>query len=112
MYNAKQLGNMIKCVNEESKQLEYLIKQLSNSGVKVSEGDVKADFYVKSNGEAVPATGYRYMDSKYAEETMKSMSGPGSYFGFKKFDSASVVQDRYYQNGVIVNYEENLIHYR
>ena len=55
----------------------------------------KTDFYVKPNGEIVPATGYRYMDSKYAEQTMKSMSAPGSYFGFKKFNSASAAQNAF-----------------
>ena len=35
------------------------------------------------------------MDSKYAEQTMKSMSAPGSYFGFEKFDSASAAQDAF-----------------
>ena len=53
------------------------------------------DFYVTPNGEVVPATGYRYMDSKYAEQTMESMSAPGSYFGFEKFNSASAAQDAF-----------------
>lgn len=35
------------------------------------------------------------MNSKYAEQTMETMSAPGSYFGFSKFDSASKVQDAY-----------------
>ena len=35
------------------------------------------------------------MDSKYAEQTMSSMSAPGSYFGFEKFDSASAAQDAF-----------------
>ncbi|TDX53272.1 RHS repeat-associated core domain-containing protein [Orenia marismortui] len=49
----------------------------------------KADFYVKPDGEAVPSTGYRYMDSKYAEQTFKAKKAPGSYFGFDKFDTGS-----------------------
>lgn len=53
------------------------------------ESGKTTDFYVTPNGEVVPATGYRYMDSKYAEQTMESMSAPGSYFGFEKLDSAS-----------------------
>jgi hypothetical protein len=32
------------------------------------------------------------MDSKYAEQTMKSMSAPGSYFGFEKYESAAEAQ--------------------
>lgn len=35
------------------------------------------------------------MDSKYAEQTMESMSAPGSYFGFEKFNSASAAQDAF-----------------
>ena len=35
------------------------------------------------------------MDSKYTEQTMSSMSAPGSYFGFEKFDSASAAQDAF-----------------
>lgn len=35
------------------------------------------------------------MDSKYAEQTMKTMEAPGSYIGLSKFDSASKVQDAY-----------------
>ena len=58
-------------------------------------GQVRPDFYVTPEGDVMPATGYRYMDSKYAEQTMESMSAPGSYFGFEKYDSASVAQDKF-----------------
>lgn len=59
------------------------------------EGSKKTDFYVTPSGDVVPATGYRYMDSKYAKQTMDSKSAPGSYFGLKKFDSASKAQDAF-----------------
>lgn len=55
----------------------------------------KTDFYVKPNGDIIPATGYRYMNSIYAKETMENMSAPGSYFGFSRFDSAAKVRDAY-----------------
>ena len=61
---------------------------------KVKSGKT-TDFYVMPSGDVVPATGYRYMDSKYAEQTMGTMSAPGSYFGFKKFESASEAQDAF-----------------
>ena len=64
----------------------------SSKGMDVGKG---IDFYVTPGGEVVPSTAYRYMDSKYAEQTMKSMSAPGSYFGFKKFDSARNAQDAF-----------------
>ena len=75
------------------KGFTYLYRAKNNgNGI---EGGRKTDFYVTPSGEAVPATGYRYMDSKYAEQTMSSMSAPGSYFGFEKFDSASAAQDAF-----------------
>ena len=37
----------------------------------------------------------RWKDSKYAEQTMESMSAPGSYFGFEKYDSASEAQNAF-----------------
>ena len=43
----------------------------------------------------VPSTFYHHMDSKYAEQTMKTMEAPGSYIVLSKFDSASKVQDAY-----------------
>ena len=55
----------------------------------------KPDFYVDPDGRTLPSTAYRYMDSKYAEQTMKTMEAPGSYIGLSKFDSASKVQDAY-----------------
>ncbi|MBQ6888040.1 MAG: fibronectin type III domain-containing protein [Lachnospiraceae bacterium] len=60
-----------------------------------SKSGKATDFYVTPSGDVVPATGYRYMDSKYAEQTMESMSAPGSYFGFEKYDSASAAQDAF-----------------
>ena len=57
----------------------------------------RPDFYVKPNGDVIPSTGYRYMNSKYAEETIKSMnSGPKKdYFGFNKYDTAKEARDAY-----------------
>ena len=55
----------------------------------------KSDFYVAPDGRTLPSTAYRYMDSKYAEQTMRTMEAPGSYIGLSKFDSASKVQDAY-----------------
>ena len=60
-----------------------------------SSGTVRPDFYVTPEGQAMPSTAYRYMDSRYTEQTMQSMSAPGSYFGFEKFDSASAAQDAF-----------------
>lgn len=69
---------------------EKLAKAAQGSGGSTAG---KADFYVKSNGDVVPATGYRYMDTKYAEQTFQTNKAPGSYFGFDKFDSASEARD-------------------
>ena len=70
----------------------------SSADAKISSGQSSGkstDFYVTPNGDVVPATAYRYMNSKYAEQTMESMSAPGSYFGFEKFDSASDAMDAF-----------------
>ena len=62
------------------------------------KGERNIDFYAAPNGDVVPATAYRYMNSKYAKETMESMSAPGSYFGFEKFDSAGDARDAFQVN--------------
>lgn len=78
---------------------------------KLEQSGRATDFYVTPNGEVVPATGYRYMDSKYAEQTMESMSAPGSYFGFEKLIRLVLLKMHFrsHQNGAIVSCEENLI---
>ncbi|MDQ1816067.1 hemagglutinin repeat-containing protein [Massilia sp. CCM 9210] len=55
------------------------------------------DYYVNSSGIALPATGYRYMDSgsKYAAQTIATMSAPLSYFGSVKLDSGAAVRDAF-----------------
>ncbi|WP_449450414.1 RHS repeat-associated core domain-containing protein, partial [Streptococcus suis] len=56
---------------------------------------VKVDFYVAPDGNILPATGYRYMNSEYAEETIRNMEAPGGYIGFSRFDSAKQVREAY-----------------
>ena len=55
----------------------------------------KTDFYVGPDGASstLPATAYRYLDSKAYVETKKNMTGNLSYFGFKKFDTAYQARD-------------------
>ena len=55
----------------------------------------KTDFYVGPDGASstLPATAYRYLDSKAYVETKKNMTGNLSYFGFKKFDAAYQARD-------------------
>ena len=55
----------------------------------------KSDFYVSPDGRILSSTAYRYMDSKYAEQTMRTMEVPRSYIGLSKFDLASKMQDAY-----------------
>ncbi len=54
---------------------------------------LSTDFYVTEKGDVIPATGYRYMDTKYAEQTFETNKAPGSYFSFDKFDLASEARD-------------------
>ncbi|MBR1374943.1 MAG: hypothetical protein IJ566_02535 [Cardiobacteriaceae bacterium] len=53
----------------------------------------RPDFYVKPNGDVIPSTGYRYMKSEHAKKTMETMSAPGSYFGFTKYETGSAARD-------------------
>ena len=57
----------------------------------------KTDFYVGPDGSSstLPATAYRYLDSKWYSETKKNMTGNLSYFGFKKFDAAYQARDAF-----------------
>ena len=92
----KEAGGGTLSEKERQQIYEYEQNQKKSSGAgSRSKSGRTTDFYVTPNGDSVPATGYRYMDSKYAEQTMKSMSAPGSYFGFEKFDSASAAQDAF-----------------
>ena len=62
-------------------------------GAEVVGAEVKADFYVKPNGELVPSTGYRYISRKaeYMEKLKTEMEIPanpqGTYLSFDKFDT-------------------------
>ena len=65
--------------------------------VNVNKITRKTDFYVGPSGanSTLPATAYRYIDSKWYDMTKKEMSGPLRYFGFEKLDNAYQVRDRY-----------------
>ena len=60
-------------------------------------GKTKPDFYVGPNGPSstMPSTAYRYMDSKYAPQTIENKSAPLSYFGYTKYKSAHEAGDAY-----------------
>lgn len=74
-------------------------KILDDAKAKVAAEKNSADFYVKPNCDAVPATGYRYMSSKYRDVTKKTMTVPandnGAYVGFEKFSKSSDVQNSF-----------------
>jgi hypothetical protein len=67
-------------------------KTVSETSVTVVK---RPDFYVKPNGDIIPATGYRYMDSSHFYTTKINMTAPGSYIDFEKFESASSVRNAY-----------------
>ena len=66
--------------------------KISESVDESGTSSVKTDFYVKPNGEIVPATGYRYMpaEASYMESLKNTMEIPanpsGTYITFDKFD--------------------------
>ncbi len=53
----------------------------------------KPDFYVGPNGDALPSTAYRYMDSKWASSVMASKEARLSYFGFNKYNTGAEARD-------------------
>ena len=55
----------------------------------------KVDFYVKPTGKVIPATGYRYMDSSQYQKVLQNKQQYVTYVGFKKYDSAKEVQDKF-----------------
>jgi hypothetical protein len=62
----------------------------------------RTTYYASPNGDVLPATAYRYMDSKYARVTMNTMEAPLSYFGFEKFGTGASARDAFqifYQRG-------------
>ena len=67
----------------------------SKSGASGFEGGSKVDFYVTPSGEAVPATGYRYMSSEYATEALTTGKQYTTYIGFTKYDSAAAARDAF-----------------
>ena len=58
----------------------------------------KTDFYVRPNGEVIPAKGYRYIssDTEYLSEMTKTGKVPasdtGTYISFKKIDSPATAK--------------------
>ena len=56
---------------------------------------VKTDFYVTPSGDAVPATGYRYMSSGNAEQALTTGKQYTTYIGFEKYDSAAQARDAF-----------------
>ena len=82
---------------KEKRQIyEYEQNQKKSNGAgsdsKSGSSSVKTDFYVKPNGELVPATGYRYMpaEASYMDSLKNTMEIPanssGTYITFDKFD--------------------------
>jgi len=82
---------------KEKRQIyEYEQNQKKSNGAgsdsKSGSSSVKTDFYVKPNGEIVPATGYRYMpaEASYMDLLKNTMEIPanssGTYITFDKFD--------------------------
>ena len=85
MHNAKQLGNMMKCVDEQSKELEYLIKQLSNSQVKASESGSGTKYYNQDGSPIWPEN--RGFDGKPSATILQ----PGTKVDRFGYDSGTFV---------------------
>ena len=61
------------------------------------ENTERPDFYVGPDGPeaTMPSTAYRYMNTKYAAQTMESNSAPLSYFGYTKYNTGHEARDAY-----------------
>ena len=66
-----------------------------NVGTQSGSCGQRPDFYVKPNGEVIPATGYRYMDSGNASGALTEGKQYSTYFGFDKYGSAASARDAY-----------------
>ena len=79
-------------INTDWRTQERLNAQREAGVGKSGTSSVKTDFYVKPNGEIVPATGYRYMpaEASYMDSLKNTMEIPenpsGTYITFDKFD--------------------------
>ena len=82
-YNHLRKSNSADVVSEQIK------KKFGNQSGKTT------DFYVTPNGDVVPATGYRYMDSGRANDALTTGEQYTTYIGFTKYDSASQVKDAF-----------------
>ena len=63
----------------------YLRNERSKSGR-------KTDFYVTPNGNVVPATGYRYMDSQRAKDALTKGEQYTTYIGFTKISDCRCME--------------------
>ena len=61
------------------------------------ENTGRPDLYVGPDGPeaTMPSTAYRYMNSKYAAQTMESNSALLSYFGYTKYNTGHEARDAY-----------------
>lgn len=66
------------------------------------------DFYVNSQGTALPATGYRYMGSQYTQQTQSTMTTPLSYFGFTNYPTAAGALNGYQIDPIQFNNDATL----
>ena len=72
-------------------EVKEVVENAAETSAKAVVPDSKPDFYVGTDGPAstLPSTGYRYMDSSYAERTKESMEAPLGYFGVEKYELGS-----------------------
>jgi len=71
-------------------------------------GSNRPDFYVNSQGTALPATGYRYMGSQYTQQTQSTMTAPLSYFGFTDYSTAAGALNGYQIDPIQFNNDATL----
>lgn len=98
------LGQMLKSPRLFTAGMDLLAEATATSAAvtRIAEGDSAptADFYVRPNGEVIPARGYRYVSSEapYLDNLLNEGTIPansdGTYFSFDKMDDAAIAAGR------------------
>jgi hypothetical protein len=85
---ASRLGDMV----------DDAAAQLTDDAAVAAGETVKPDFYVRPNGEVIPATGYRYSKGEQfvtaVERGLLPSKAEGTYFSFDRYDTGLLAKDR------------------
>ena len=93
-----QVSNVVQAVNQANNAADAasVLSHADDLGDAVRA--VKPDFYVRPNGEVVPAVGYRYSKGEQFVAAVENGALPskkeGMYFSFDRYESSALAKDR------------------